>query len=147
MLRREGRDALKLKLLIGQAQGISDGKNARIKHTNDIACICLLDDLSVLRHHLLRLGQADFLAALHMVYFHAGLELAGYNTHKRNTVTVRLVHVRLNLKDESRKIIVKRAYLTGDGLSRQRGSGHLQEMLQEGLYTKVGQCGTEKYRG
>ena len=146
MLRREGRDALKLKLLVGQAQGISNGEDARIKYTDDITGVSFLDNLSVLRHHLLRLGQADLLAALYMVYFHAGLELAGYNTHEGDTVTVRLVHVCLDLEDKGREIIVKRADFTGDGLSRQRRSGHLQEMLQEGLYTEVGQSGTEKYR-
>ena len=146
MLRSEGRDTLKLKLLVGQAQRISDGKNTRIEYADDIAGIGLVHDFSVLRHHLLRLGQTDLLAALNVVYLHTGLELAGYNTHERDTVTVRLVHICLDLKDKRGKIIGKRTDFSCDSPSRQRRSSHLQEMLQKGLYTKVGQSGTEKYR-
>ena len=82
-----------------------------------------------------------------MVYFHAGLELAGHDTHKRDTVAVCLIHVCLDLEDKRGEIVVKRTDFSCDRLSRQRGGCHLQEMLQESLDTEVGQCGTEKYRG
>ena len=146
MLRCKSRDTLILNLVSCHADRISDGENARIEKSDNISCISLFHDLTILRHHLLRLGQTDLLAALNVVYLHTGLELAGYNTHERDTVTVRLVHICLDFKDKRGKIIGKRTDFSCDSPSRQWRSSHLQEMLQKGLYTKVGQSGTEKYR-
>ena len=80
------------------AQRIADGEDTRVEHANDIACIRLLDDLPALGHKLLRLCETYLLAALYMVYLHAGLKLTGTDAHKRDPVTVCFVHIRLNLK-------------------------------------------------
>jgi hypothetical protein len=41
-----------------------------------------------------------------MAYFHVGVKFAGADTHKGDSVPVRLVHVRLDFKDEGGKIIL-----------------------------------------
>ena len=98
MLRCKCRNSLKLKLVLGRGKRITNGENTRIENTDDIPCICLIDDFSLICHHLLRLRQLDFLTTLNMVHFHAGIELSGANAHERDTVTVVLIHVRLNLE-------------------------------------------------
>ena len=58
-----------------------------------------------------------------------------------------LIHIRLNLKYKSWKILFfHRIYLPFIRHTRQRRCGHLQEMLQECLYSEICQCWTEKYR-
>ena len=104
MLRRKRGYTLKLKLLTGTAQRVADGKDARVKHTDDIPCIGLLHDFAVLGHQLLGLGQADFLAALDMVDLHSCLKPAGADTHERNPVPVGLVHIGLDFKHKCREI-------------------------------------------
>lgn len=71
----------------------------------------LLHNLSVLGHQLLGLGQADFSAALHMIYLHACLKFTGADTHKGNSVSVGFIHVGLNLEYKGAELIVKRIYL------------------------------------
>ena len=55
MLRSERRYPLKGKFLSRHADRITYGKDARIKHAYDITGIRLIDHMSLLRHHLLRL--------------------------------------------------------------------------------------------
>lgn len=62
-------------------------------------------------HHLLRLRELDGLSALHVVVFLVALKLARADAHERDAVAVRLVHVRLNLEDERRKIGAERVNL------------------------------------
>ena len=107
MLRREGRDTLKLELLVGRTERITDGENTRIENADDISGISLVNDLTApAAISLLRLGQTDLLAALDMVYFHAGLKFTGADAHECDTVTVRLIHIRLDLKYEGGEIQV-----------------------------------------
>ena len=120
MLRREGWDALKLDFICPCTERVSDGENSGIKYADNISGIRLLHNLPVLGHHLLRLGQTDLAAALHMVYLHSGLELSGTDPHECNTVTVRFVHISLDFKYKGAEIIVKRIYNTGRRLSRKR---------------------------
>ena len=104
MLRSEGRDTLKLELLVGRTERVTDGENTRIENADDISGISLVNDLTALSHQLLRLGQTDLLAALDMVDFHSGLKFTGTDAHESDTVTVRLIHIRLDLKYEGGEI-------------------------------------------
>ena len=146
MLRCEGWDTFILHFAARHTDCVSDGENARIEQSDNISCISLIHDLTILRHHLLRLGQADLLAILHMKHFHACLKLTGTDSHKCNTVAVCFIHICLDLKDESREGILHRIDHAHICFSRKRGGGHLQEMLQEDLHTEVGQGGSEEYR-
>src|SRR5699024_7843745 len=71
MLRRKGRDALIGKFSARHADRISDRENARVKYADDVPRICLVHNMAVGRHHLLRLGEAHLLIALYMVDFHS----------------------------------------------------------------------------
>ena len=125
MLRSEGRDTLKLELLVGRTERVTDGENTRIENADDISGISLVNDLTALSHQLLRLGQTDLLAALDMVDFHSGLELTGTDAHESDTVTVRLIHIRLNLKYEGGEIRSERIDHTVCRSSRKRRSRHI----------------------
>ena len=125
MLRSEGRDTLKLELLVGRTERVTDGENTRIENADDISGISLLNDFTALGHQLLRLGQTDLFASLDMVDFHSGLELTGADAHERDTVTVCLVHVCLDLKYERGKIFPERVDHACRCLSRKRRSRHI----------------------
>ena len=125
MLRRKGRDTLKLELLVGRTERVTDGENTRIENADDISGISLLNDLTALSHQLLRLGQTDFLTALNMVYFHSCLKLTGADAHESDTVTVCLVHVCLDLKYERGEIFPERVDHACRCLSRKRRSRHI----------------------
>ena len=100
-------------------------KKYRIKHTDDVSRIRLVHDMTLLRHHLLRLRKLDlFIAALHMCHFHAGGKLARADAHKRNSVTVCLVHVCLNL-EYKRRNPHQTDQLLDIRLARQRRVSHL----------------------
>ena len=93
------------------------------------------------------LFRSDVLALLHMVGFHAALELAGADAHESDAVPVGLVHVGLDLEDESRELVTAWIHgLAGQAVhTGQRGGGEPQEVLQEGLHTEVGQGRTEEH--
>ncbi|MPM44603.1 hypothetical protein SDC9_91282 [bioreactor metagenome] len=55
MFGRKGGDALKLKLFARCAQRVTDGKQPRVKHADDVARVGLFNDLALCRHDLLRL--------------------------------------------------------------------------------------------
>jgi hypothetical protein len=61
------RYTLKCKFLIRLAYSITNRENTRIKYTYNISCICLIYNMSLLRHHLLWLAESYFLATLNMV--------------------------------------------------------------------------------
>ena len=105
MLRREGGNALIGELFPRCAHGISDGKNTRVENADDVTGISLVNDLPLLSHKLLRLGQAKLLATLHMVHFFRGIEFAGADAHESDPVSVGPVHVGLNLEYKGRKIL------------------------------------------
>ena len=88
------------------------------------------------------------LAALDMVDFHSCLKLTGADTHECDTVTVCLVHIRLDLKYKGGEIFSQRIDHACQSVFL--GSGEVvifQEMLQESLDTEVCECGSEEYRG
>ena len=101
MLRRKGGNTLKFKLFRRGGKRISDGVDTGIKNSYDISGVCLLHHMSVISHHLLRLGQSHVLSALDMMNRHARIKLSGAYAHKGDPVTVRLVHIGLDLKNKS----------------------------------------------
>ena len=125
MLRCKGRDTLELELLVGRTERVTDGENTRIENADDISGISLVNDLTALSHQLLRLGQTDLLTALNMVYFHSCLKLTGTDAHESDTVTVRLIHIRLDLKYERGEIFPERVDHACCCLSRKRRSRHI----------------------
>ena len=93
---------------------------------DDISAIGLVNHLALACHQLLRLGQTDFFAALHMPHVHAGFKLSGADPHKCDPVPVRLVHICLDLKDKRRKIrLLHRVDGAGVRHPWKRGCGHL----------------------
>ena len=64
MLGCKGRDAGKLNMLFAGAERVADREDARVKQTDNIARIRLIDDRAVLCHQLLRLGVVDTAFAL-----------------------------------------------------------------------------------
>ena len=71
MLRRKGGDALELEFLLGAAQGVADGEDARIEHADDIPGVGLLDDLAVLAAMSCWGWDRRIFAALDMVDLHS----------------------------------------------------------------------------
>ena len=112
MLRGEGRNTLKLELLVGRTECVTDGENTRIKDADDISGISLLNDFTALSHQLLRLGKFQLLIPLYMENFHARLELSGTDTHECDSVSVCLVHIRLDFKHKCTEILRERIDLT-----------------------------------
>ena len=58
-----------------------------------------------------------------------------------------LVHVGLDLEHEGGEAVIHGVDDLISCLPGQGGGGHLEEMLQEGLHTEVGQSGAEEHRG
>ena len=59
---------LEAELLPGDGDGVADGEDARVEHADDVSGVGLVDDFALLCHQLLRLGELELFAALHMVY-------------------------------------------------------------------------------
>ena len=137
MLGREGGDTLELYFHSLLTNGIADGEDAGIEYTDDITCISLVDDLTLGSHHLLRLGEAERLCALYVIIILAALKLTRADTHKRNSVAVSLVHVRLDFEYERGEAFIKRIYNVALCDSGQGGGSHFKEMLKERLDTEV----------
>ena len=104
MLRSEGRDTLKLELLVGRAERVTDGENTRIENADDISGIGLVYDLPLGGHHGLGLGQPHLLARLHMIILRIPLKFPGADAHKGQSIPMGLVHVGLNLEHKGGKI-------------------------------------------
>ena len=59
MLRREGRNSLVCEFFARHTDRISDGEDARVKYTDDIAGVCFINNMTVTRHHLQQLGKPE----------------------------------------------------------------------------------------
>ena len=70
-----------------------------------------------------------------MLYFHTGIKLTGTNSHKSDPVSVCLIHICLNLKYKSRKLMFYRIDQSDIRFSRKWCCCHLQKMLQGGQVT------------
>ena len=94
--------------MCGVAERITNAEYTGVKQPHDVARVRRVDDLAILREELLRLGELDELAARRMPDAHVAVEFARGDADKGEAVTVRGVHVRLNLKDESRELLIVR---------------------------------------
>ena len=100
MLRCESRNSFVCEFLRRIGESVSDGEDSRIKHTDDVSSVCLVDHLSLARHELLRLGETDLFAALNVIHIHSRIKFTGTDPHKRDPVPVRFVHIGLYFKDK-----------------------------------------------
>ena len=81
-----------------------------------------------------------------MIIFRVPLELAGADAHKGQPVPVGLVHVCLDLENESREIRAEGVDGAAVRHPGQRRGGQLQKSLQERLNAEVRQSGAEEHR-
>ena len=135
----EGGDGVEFEFFPRGAQGVPDGEQPRVEHTDDVPGVGLLNDLPLGGHELLGPGEADLLAPLDVVDLPVGLELAGDHPEEGDAVPVGLVHIGLDLKDKGGEVVVQGV---DDQLPRppgQGGRGHAEEVLQKGLHTEVGE--------
>ena len=144
MFRSKCRDPFKPDSLSLFTYSISDRKDPGIEYTDNIAGICFINNRSLLSHQLLRLCKTEHLIALNVEILLITLKLSRTDPHEGYPVSVRLVHVSLDLEDESRKIIVKRVYKLALCKSRQRRHRHGEEILQKRFYSEVVERRTEK---
>ena len=112
MLRCKGRDSLERKFTSRCTDRITDGKNTRVKNSDDISGIRFIYHMTGLCHHLLRLKKTHFLFALDMINFLRCVEFTGTDTHKCNSVSMSLVHICLDLEYKCREIIRHRIYFS-----------------------------------
>ena len=138
--RREHRNSGELHLVLCSAHGVTNREDARIEQAHDIACVGFIDNSAVVGHERSAGSKLQLLLSLHMVGFHASLELARADAYEGNAVAMVLVHVRLDFEHEAREGLrhrinwhVGKAVVVGARCGRQ-----LQEPFQEGLYAEVG---------
>ena len=127
-------------MALAGAHGVADAKDTRIEQAHDIARVRLVHDGAVVGHHRGARRQLELAVALHVEGVHAALELARANAHKSDAVAVVLVHVGLDLKDKAAKVVaagIDRLAGKRIGIGARR-RGQTQELLEEGLYAKVG---------
>ena len=98
MFRCKCRNTFECKLFTGCTDCISDGKDTRVKNTDNISGICLIYHMAGFCHHLLRLKQTHLFITLHMIYFLGSVKFTGTDSHKCDSVSVCLVHVCLDFK-------------------------------------------------
>lgn len=128
-------------MALAGAHGVADAKDTRVEQAHDIARVRLVHDGAVIGHHRRARCKLEFTVALHVEGVHATLELARANAHKGDTVSVVLVHIGLDLKHKAAKVVAAGIdRLTGEriGIGARR-RGQAQELLEEGLHTKVGE--------
>ena len=74
-------------------------------------------------HHLLRLGELDGLACLNVEVLLTTLKLTRTDAHEGDMVTVSLVHVGLDLKDEGGEVFAEGVHLALIALTGEGGGG------------------------
>ena len=125
MLGLERRDAGEAELFAGHRDRVADGEDAGVEHADDVARVGLVDDLALGGHHRLRLGKAHLAAGLDVEILGVALELARADAHEGKAVAVGLVHIGLDLEDESREFGGVDVHLARVAHTRQRRRGHL----------------------
>jgi len=118
VLRSEMGNACKLQRFFLR-EGVAHFDGAVIVDADDVSRVSRFDIGPVLRHENRGIGQGDLLVNAVMNHAHAPLELARTDSHKRNAVAVRRIHVGLDFKNKSGKIIFVRL-----NLPRGRGTGN-----------------------
>ena len=128
-------------MALAGAHSVADAKDTRVEQAHDIARVRLVHDGAVIGHHRGTRGKLELAVALHVEGVHAALELARANAHKGDAVAVVLVHVGLDLKHKAAKVVaagIDRFAGERIGIGARR-RGQTQELLEEGLHTKVGE--------
>ena len=128
-------------MALAGAHSVADAKDTRIEQAHDIARVRLVHDGAIVGHHRRARGKLKLAVALHVEGIHAALELTRANAHKGDAVTVVLIHIGLDLKHKAAKVVAAGIdRLTGEriGIGARR-RGQTQELLEEGLHTKVGE--------
>ena len=118
-----------------------------IEYTDDVSCICVFYDISVLSHELLRLRESYLLTESHVIDRHVLLVLTGADPHEGHTVSVVGIHVSLDLEYEAGEHLVCRFYCR-DLVRYVMRLGHgsdLKEVLKECLHTEVSDGRSEEY--
>ena len=100
----------------------------------------------LLRHERLRLRELDAAVRGRMPYRHALFEHAGAHAHERQPVTVRGIHVCLNLEDESGEFLVRRINRADIRNARRGRFGVGQKPFEERLYAEIVGRGAEEHR-
>ena len=137
MLGCKGWYALKCKFMFRRADRIAYRENARVEYTDDVARVCLVDYLALLRHDLLRLRKTHFLISLNVQNFHIFVEFTRANAHESYPIAVSLVHICLNFENKCRKIGRKWVDNAVVRHSGQRRRGHFEKFLQKWFNTKI----------
>ena len=146
--RCEHRNGGELHLVLCSAYRVAESEDARIEQAHDIACVGFIDNGAVVSHERSAGSELQLFLPLHMVGFHASLELARADAHESNAVTMVLVHVRLDFEHEAREGFRHRIYqrIGKAVVVGARCGCQFQESFQEGFYAEVGKGRTEEYR-
>ena len=91
--------------LLARIERVPNAHGAVIEDTDDIARVGIFDNRPFRREELLWLHETQCLTGLTVRNGHAFFEFPGANAHENDAVMVLRVHVRLNLKDERRKLV------------------------------------------
>ena len=125
----KGGDGVKAKFLPRGAQGVSDGEDTRVKHTDDVSGIGLLNDLPLGGHELLGTGEAELFLALDVVDLLLRVKPAGADPEKGDSVPVGFIHVGLNFEDEGGEEVLHGVNFPLAAVPGQRRGGHTEEVL------------------
>ena len=145
-LGREHGEVLELELVRGVAERIADAEYAGVKQPHDVARVRRVDDLAILRKELLRLSELDELAARRVPDAHIAVEFARGDADKGEAIAVRGVHIRLNLKDESRELLIIRRNHTIRGIARCGCRRETDILLKEVLHAEIRHRRAEEHR-
>ena len=145
-LRCEVWNTRKFEIFVG-GKGITNLNRTMVMQTNNVAWERLFDLLAIAGHKRQCIGNSHVFANPHVLHFHAFFILTRHYPHKRHTVTVFGVHIRLNLKHEARKISILGGNLcTFTGVAPQWRWCPLNQAVQHMVDAKIAQRRTKKYR-
>lgn len=136
MFGREARDARELELFL-QAEGVADLDGPVVVQADDVPGEGFLHAGAVLGHEDCRVADLHVLADAVVADLHALFVLARTDAHEGDAVAVGLVHVRLDLEDHAREVLLKRRDLAGQCRTGTRAGGQLDEGAQHFLHAEV----------
>src|SRR5947209_333518 len=129
-LRREAGDAREAQLL-ALGQGVADAQVAVVGEAEDVPGAGLLGQLALAGQEEQRIVDGHGLAGAHVEELHAALEAAGAEAHEGDAVAVLGVHVRLDLEDETRDLLLVRLHLARVRRLRARRRRQLHQPLEQ----------------
>ncbi len=145
MLRRKMRNAGELERFLLR-KGVADFDGAVIVKADDVAGIGFFDVGSVLRHENRRVGQRDFLADAVMDDLHAALKLSRADPQEGDAITMRRIHVGLDFKNKSGKILFLGFHGSGGRRSGGRRRRDLHERIEQFFDAEVVDGAAEENR-